>query len=442
MKMPLRVYNGAMGLGYDMAYAAGALVACPLWGYRMVRTGKWRTDWPGRLGGGLPLADDPRPTLLIHAVSVGEANAITQLVSILHEHISAKPRIVISATTDTGIARARRLFEPTHPVMRYPFDFSVCVRRFLDRVQPDVVALTELEVWPNFVGQCDRRGIPVCVINGRLSARSFSRYRRIAKLLRPTFAKLAVVAAQTQAYADRFVELGVPADRVRVLDSMKWDTARLCNDTSTVPGAHALADAMGIDLTRPVIVAGSTGPGEEQLLIDTCPQDAQLVLVPRKPERFEEVAALSSGMVRRSQHPDTATRAVGLSHGSHQRLFLLDTMGELGKAYALADVAIVGRSFLGQFGSNPMEPIALGKPTIIGHHHSDFVDTVEALRAGGGIEVADQPGQAAAGLLADPSRARGLIEAGQRVIRTRQGSSQRHADLLMKMMASAGATTR
>jgi 3-deoxy-D-manno-octulosonic-acid transferase len=178
-----------------------------------------------------------------------------------------------------------------------------------------------------------------------------------------------------------------------------------------------------------LIVAGSTAPGEDKLLIDTCPPEAQLLLVPRKPEWFAGVAALSPGIVRRTEHPDGQSRPL-----DGQRLFLLDTIGELRKAYALADVVIVGRSFLGLYGSDMMEPIALGKPTIIGPHHADFADIMGALIAGEGIIVSAEPGKVAAELLADPTRARALAERGRRVILSRQGATERHAELLLRLM--------
>ncbi|MEX0774275.1 MAG: glycosyltransferase N-terminal domain-containing protein [Phycisphaeraceae bacterium] len=422
-----------MGLGLDLLYGAGGAISSPLWGYRLLRTGKWRTDWQARLGKCAPISHD-RPTLLIHAVSVGEVNLIRLLVDELHRRTHGAWRIVIATTTDTGQARAQQLFEPVHTVVRYPLDFTRSVRRFLDAVRPDVVALVELEVWPNFVGECARRGVPVGVINGRLSARSFRGYRKIAALLRPTFARLAAAAVQTDDYAQRFIHLGVPANAVMVLDTMKWDTAQLA-EPQAVPGREELAAAMGIDRARPLIVAGSTAPGEERLLIDTSPKDAQLMLVPRKPERFDEVAALDRDMIRRTCHPDGAAWPVA-PRSQDRRLFLLDTMGELRKAYSLADVCLVGRSFLGLYGSDPIESIALGKPTIIGTHHSDFQDTVDALRQGGGIEVSDEPGAAAAALLADTPRAQRLAEGGRRVIAARQGATRRHADLLEQLMAA------
>ncbi|NJL32356.1 MAG: hypothetical protein HC898_12475, partial [Phycisphaerales bacterium] len=178
-------------------------------------------------------------------------------------------------------------------MVRYPLDFSSPVNRFLDVAQTRPVVLVELEVWPNFMEQCDRRHIPVCVVNGRLSERSFKRYCWIRPLLRSTFVRLSAVGAQTQAYARRFIHLGTSAERVQVLDSMKWDTAKVVpqgtDAAQLIPGALELAEQLGLDRSRPILVAGSTAPGEDKLLIDTCPAEVQLIIVPRKPEWFELV---------------------------------------------------------------------------------------------------------------------------------------------------------
>jgi 3-deoxy-D-manno-octulosonic-acid transferase len=193
-----------MRLLVDAAYVLAAAVTAPVWLWPRSRAGKLRTDWQARLGriAAVP-GREGRPRVLIHAVSVGEVNALRHLVDRL-ERAPLKPEIVISVTTDTGIARARSLFGGRHDVVRYPFDLSWAVDSFLEATLPDVVALVELEVWPNFVRACGSRHIPVCVINGRLSERSFRRYRHVRPLLRPTFARLAAVAAQSDPYAERF----------------------------------------------------------------------------------------------------------------------------------------------------------------------------------------------------------------------------------------------
>lgn len=420
-----------MSLGYDLAYTAAAAATCPIWGPRLLRTGKWRTDWRARLAR-LPVgasAAAAGPTLLIHAVSVGEANAIRLLLPAVARRVPGI-RIVVSATTDTGIARARHLYAAEHEVVRFPFDWSGCVRRFLDAVRPDVVALVENEVWPNFMGRCARRGIDVCVINGRLTERSFRRYRLVAPAARRMYGLLQAAAVQTEAYARRFRTLGVSAERVHVFDTMKWDTAEIADH---VDGAAGLAATLGIDRSRPLVVAGSTGPGEEQLLLASCPPRAQLLLAPRKPERFDAVARLAPDAMRRTHCPDGAARPP-----DGRRHFLLDTIGELRKAYALADVVAVGRSFVPDHGgSDPIEPIALGKPTIIGPHHTNFLDTVTALRDGGGILVSDQPGPAIADLLARPDQAAELARRGRQVIAGHQGATERHACLLAERVTEA-----
>ncbi len=432
-----------MALRYDIAYGLAAVAASPILAARLLRTGKWRTDWASRFGRGPALHNGEvrrpdRPTLLIHAVSVGEVSAIRLLVERLATQ-PHPPRLVISTTTDTGFARASELFAAHHHVVRFPFDFTAAVRRFLDRIKPDAVALVELEVWPNFVAECAQRDIPVCVVNGRLSEHSYNRYRRIVPIVRPTFSRLAAAAVQSPTYASRFEALGMPIDRIRVLDTMKWDTAKMVDH---VPGSTALAQAMGINRSRPIVVAGSTGDGEEKQLIETLamwPPGAQLVLVPRKPERFEAVAQLDRGMVRRSAHPDDG-RPPALASPHERRVFLVDTMGELGKAYALADVAVVGRSFNGWGGSDPIEPIALGKPTLIGPDHANFQDTVAALRGSGGIRVTETPGQTVLELLKNPAEARKLADAGRAVIRQHQGATDRHVELLMELLGTrAGA---
>lgn len=414
-------------LRYDLAYALAALLGSPLFAFRLLRTGKWRTDWRGRFGHCAPLDADSAHTILVHGVSVGEVNAARELVRLL---VSEGPslRLVISSTTNTGVARARKLFGEAHPVARFPFDFSWMVCRFLDRIRPNVVVLMELELWPNFLAECERRGIPTIVVNGRLSDGSFRSYQRMRRLVRPMFRRLTMVGAQTEAYARRFEELGVFEDRIRVTDTMKWDNVDL---EATVAGSSELATALGIDEDRPLVVAGSTGPGEEEMLIGSRPPGMQLLLVPRKPERFEEVARLDPGIVRRSDRPDGSRGAP-----TKADVFLLDTMGELEKAYALADVVIIGRSFTPLGGSDPIPAVALGRPTIVGPHHQNFDHVVAALERAGAIVVTTEPMALAHELLDGPGRGQAMIEQGRAVIRSRQGASAESARIVLDLLGS------
>lgn len=420
----------------DIAYLTGLTVASPVWGYKLLSTGKWKTDWSGRFGQGEALPKPPGTrTILFHAVSVGETSLIRRLVAELAGR-DEKLNIVIANTTNTGIAQSQKLYGNRHAIVRYPLDLTGAVAHFLDRVKPDVVATVELEVWPHLTEACHRRGIPICVINGRISDRSFPRYAKIAPLLRPTFSKLSAAAMQTQSYADRIITMGTPADRVHVLDTMKWDAADLAD---TVPGTDELACAMGIDRNRPIVVLGSTGEDEEKLLSEPLERvlspEVQIIIVPRKPERFDAVAAQYPGIVRRSVHRDGNTRPADM-----QRYFLVDTLGELRKVYNLADVVIVGRSFNRWGGSDPIEPVALGKPTLYGPDHRNFTEVANALRDGGGLLIPQNPTQAAtltARLLANTDEASKLATCGREVIRTRLGATKRHADLLFQLLNKA-----
>ncbi|CAG1009122.1 3-deoxy-D-manno-octulosonic-acid transferase [Phycisphaerales bacterium] len=400
----------------DFLYIPLAVATAPVW------AGKKRSGWNERFGKIPSLPAKRRPRLLLHAVSVGEVSALRELVPLLTPHCE----VVVSATTDTGLKRARELFGEQAFVVRYALDFSWCVRRFLDAVRPDAVGLVELEVWPNFIDECARRGIPAGIINGRLSLRSFRGYSRIRPFFRRRLRTLAFAAVQDLDYAGRFQGLGLPADKCSVTGSMKWDAAKI--EDGPVPGAEELARDMGIDRARPLIVAGSTGPGEEALFHAACPAGAQLLCAPRKPERFDLAAKDMPGCVRR-------TGAGGSARGADR--FLLDTIGELRKAYSLAEVVIVGRSFMGDlFGSDPIEPVALGKPTVLGPFVADFEQVTAALDQSEALLRTDRQGLAEAlrSVLEDSARRKGLAERGRRVIRVNQGASERHAQMLLAML--------
>lgn len=412
----------------DLAYLLLAAISSPIWLLRMIATGKIRTNWPARFGrvrATIP-PKDGRPRILLHAVSVGEVNAVREVVRILIDH-PQKPHVMLASTTDTGLARAQAVFGSSCAVVRYPFDFSFAVRRFLDSVQPDVVGLVELEVWPNFTAVCARRGIRVGVINGRLSERSARRYARIAGLVRPAFRRLSFAAAQTETYAARFRSVGVAEDRVIVTDTMKWDTAVIEDD---VTGGDELADAMGIDRSRPLIVAGSTAREEHAFLHQCVPDQVQLLCAPRKPEWFDQAAADLPGCARRSKGDS----------GSKTNRFLLDTIGELRPAYSIADIVIVGRTFAPYGGSDMMEPISLGKATIIGPDVTNFRDTARVLLERDGLIQTNRESlpNVIQELLDQPRRRDELARNGRDVIREHQGASARHAELLMKLICAEG----
>lgn len=406
----------------DAIYSVLAVAAAPIWAR------KARGGWAERFGRTpeLPGPAAGRGRLLIHGVSVGEINALRELVPLLKDDAE----VVVSASTDTGLARAKDLYSAACTVVRYPLDFTRSVRRFLDAVRPDAVALVELELWPNFVGECERRGIPVCVINGRLSERSFRGYRKIRRWMSRSFSKLAFAAVQDAAYAARFEAMGVAPERCLLTGSMKWDAAKI---DDRVPGAEVIGAEFGLDRSKPLIVAGSTGPGEEAMLHAACPAGVQLLCAPRKPERFDEASNALPGCVRRSEVRGKGPRA---ERGAER--FVLDSIGELRAAYSLADVVVVGRSFGAQYGSDPIEPIALGKATLIGPAVADFAQIVGELERAGGL-VRSTPESLAGdlrSLLGHPARRRALAEAGRACIRANQGAARRHAELLVSLLRS------
>jgi 3-deoxy-D-manno-octulosonic-acid transferase len=427
---------------YDIAYTVGLALAAPYWlivpkarrkvlGALSQRMGK--STAPARL------VAAPFPSLMIHAVSVGELNATPALIGALG---AARPDLhfVISTTTKTGTDRALQLFATNSRVtlIRFPLDFTVAVRRTLDQHRPNVVVLMELEVWPNFMAQCKQRNIPVLIVNGRLTPSSFRGYRRLRPLTAGMFRSLAHVCAQDQTYATRFIEVGAPPDRVSVTGTMKFDTAQLGN---RVEGDEELARALGLSPGRELIwVCGSTGPGEETIVLDVYRTLRQrhpalrLAIIPRKPERFDEVAgqiiAAGYALVRRSR-PDASLNGDAVVLG--------DTMGELRKFYSLSDVVFVGRSLVDlgprQHGSDMIEPAALGKPVVVGPFTHNFADVMrQFLEADAMRVVKDAAGSTAAldVLLANPSQRADIGRRAREVVQRGQGATGRNLEIILK----------
>lgn len=411
----------ALGLGFA-AYATK----------QRLRTGRWRDDLRtrnGLVGGLTPRA--PGPRILVHGVSVGETHALQPLVKALAASPAA-PDVVVSASTATGHERARAIHAPGREVVRFPLDFTWMANRFLDRLRPALVVLGELELWPSFLAACARRRIPVCVVNGRLSERSYRGYHAWRALVRPMFRQLDLVVAQTETYRDRFTAMGVPAHRAVVGGSLKWDAARAEPDPAL---AATLAAALGIDRSRPVIVAGSTGPGEEEVLVGDLPEGSQLVLAPRSPDRWNEVARLVPGMPRRSNAANTvAGKHPRPSRRDKRQVFLLDTIGELPAAYLLADTVFIGRSLTSLGGSNPLEPAALGKPVVTGPHYANFADIVGALQEEGGIAVSADPMEVARGWHADPRSVVPVVEGARRAMARNRGTARSTAERILKLL--------
>jgi 3-deoxy-D-manno-octulosonic-acid transferase len=424
------------GLLLDIAYLCALVAASPFWLYRMIRYGRYREDIAQRFGA-VPRRPTGRPAVWIHGVSLGEINAARALVQELQSRLP-RYEVVISSTTETGMAAAKRLFGAEYLLFRWPLDFSLAVRRAIRRIRPDLVVLMEGEVWPNFLIACNEAQIPVAVVNARMSAdKGYPGYRRLGPLAALLFNRVSAYGVQDESYARRYRDLGVDPDRLNVTGMMKFDTAEV---SDTLEGQDDLAIALGIADARPLIVAGGTGPGEERILLEGFRQlqqrhpEARLAIVPRKPERFDEVARLieSEGfaLVRRSQRPDGTPGAP-----CGDAVVLGDTMGELRKLYALATCIFVGRSLVDMGGSDMIEAAALGRPTAFGPYTQNFPQA-DALAENGCARVAD--GRALVDRLdqwlSDPDDAARIGREAQQYVRTRQGATQRNVEMLCRLL--------
>lgn len=416
-------------------YLAAAVALSPMVAYRALRHNRYRTGWSERFGD-LHRKNPDAPCIWLHGVSVGEINATKTVVAELEAQFPDH-EIVITTTTDTGHARAKTLYGSDYTVCYFPLDLSPFVRRALDQLKPDICLLMELEVWPNFLKEAARRQVPIAVINGRISDKSYGSYRHIRPLLSKTFKSLSLILAQTQEYADRFKDLGCPAGRVHVTGSLKYDTAQV---TQTVEGADELNQRLHLSGSR-LWVAGGTGTDEETLILQAFKRlkaqpalkDLRLAIVPRKPERFARVAQdiLDAGfsLTRYSELKDAQTEAPA----DPDAVILGDTMGDLRAFYSLSCVAFVGRSLVPMGGSDMMEVVALGKPTLFGPHTFNFRQTVQALLvAQGALEVSDENTlcDSVSRCLTDAAFAETLAKNGQQVILDHQGATQESVRLL------------
>ena len=346
--------------------------------------GYWER-WGERFGRIPPLSGDQQ-TLWVHAVSVGEVQAAVPLVRALLAG-GRDLRIVVTTTTPTGHERVQQALGNSVLHRYAPYDLPGAVRRFLERVRPQLVIIMETELWPNILHQCSRRRIPVLLANARLSEQSAASYRRVATTAGKMLASISCIAAQTRQDAARLISLGARADRVRVTGNTKFDV-RL--PASLSEEAQVLRRCFGVD--RGVWIAASTHDGEEQQVLQAFEQvrkalpDSLLVLVPRHPTRAVSVAAL----VRKFGHV-TAMRSESPVSCADASVFIGDTMGELPLFYAASDVAFVGGSLVREGGHNMLEPAALGIPVVFGPYVHDVAEISDRLlEVGAGRRVNDK----------------------------------------------------
>ena len=357
----------------------------------------------------------------VHAVSVGESIAAAPMIRELKVRYPQLP-ITVTCMTPTGSERIKALFGDSVQHCYLPYDLPWAASRFLQRLQPKLAVVMETELWPNHIHQCARRGIPVALANARLSERSARGYARFARLTAPMLAELSLIAAQTDAEATRFQQLGAREDCVTVTGSIKFD---LSVDPTLPERAAQLRQRWGA-ATRPIWIGASTHTGEDEILLAAHRQllaehpDALLILVPRHPERFGSVFELC-----RKQGFTTVRRSHDEAPQAGTQVLLGDTMGEPLFLFALADVAFVGGSLVPTGGHNLLEPAALGKPVLTGPHLFNFLDIAAQLREAGALgEITSAPELAAeiTALWCDPERAERARVAGYGVLKNNQGA--------------------
>ena len=369
---------------YSALLAAGLVLTLPYWLLQRRRYGKYRAGLGERLGR-IPerLRTQPtRPAIWVHAVSVGEVLAVSGLVAELREQFP-EHRVMVSTTTDTGQELARSRFGEEN-VFYFPLDFAFAIRPCLRWLGPELIVLAETEFWPNFLRLAHESGARLAVVNARISDRSWPGYRRFRWVFCKILNQIDLFVTQTEEDARRLVDIGAPAERVQVSGNLKFDVPL----PPSPPIVASLRAAFQQNATGPVIVCGSTLDDEERLLLCAFANvlashpRAVMILAPRHPERFGEVAQLLEELGvpfwRRSLW--AGDRIAG-------GVLLIDTIGELAALYSLADVAFVGGSLVARGGHNILEPAQHGVPILIGNHTENFRDIVELFRSHDAVRV-------------------------------------------------------
>ena len=431
-------------LFYNLALLAGLVASAPWWLWRMATTHKYREGLGDRLGRVPPWLRSQaaeKPVLWLHAVSVGEVLAVSRLIGEL-DNSMPDLQLLVSTTTSTGQALARERLGPNR-VFYCPLDLPWAVRAYLNALKPRMLILAETEFWPNLLHACARRGIPVAVVNARISDRSWPRYRRLRRLWRPILGTIGRALAQSETDATRLRAIGLEPGRVSVGGNLKFDV-RAAQEAEATRLLRSLTPGLR------VVVAGSTLEGEEAALLDAWPKILQLdarfamVLAPRHPERFASVGALldrsGAAWVKRSSWKD---RSPGqLEPIKAGQIVLLDTIGELASIYSLATVAVVGGSLVPAGGHNPLEPAQFGVPIVMGSHYANFRAITDDLRANDAIRIVSR--EELAGTLIDlvshPTEAAAMGARAKQVFGAQAGATGRTVRALQELLVAQGPT--
>ena len=430
---------------YNILFTIGFILASPYYFVRMRRRGNWQPGFAERLGKydtKLKQAITNRDTLWMHAVSVGEVNLCTQLIRSLQPRLP-NLKIVVSTTTTTGMGELRRKLPNHISKVYYPIDFRPFVSRALATVNPVAIVLVEAEIWPNFLWAARRRGIPVFLVNARLSERSYRGYRRFAFLFRPLFATFAGVGAQNEADAERLRQLGCRPEAIHIVGSLKFDAAKL--DERRLLNVPALLSQLGVKPGARLLIGGSTHSGEEAILAEQFVRlrarfpDLFLVLVPRHFERSRDVGrdlkALGIKFCYRTDLTNSKRRLT-----EPVDCLVVNTTGELKHFYEHGTVIFIGKSLTAEGGQNPIEPAALGKAMVFGPNMQNFAEVVRSfMQQDGAVQVKDaaELEKALGELLDSEPRREQLGRNALKVIRENLGAVERTADIIVDRLAPA-----
>ncbi len=429
---------------YSLLYGAGLILYAGVATVRRL-TGGRHSPVLARLGpGGVPPPQERKrggPTVWIHAVSVGELNAVRPLIQALlaREDIS----LVLSTTTSTGQALARRDFAERATVLYFPVDLRSVCRRYLRRLKPTLVVLAETELWPNFLTSVRLAEVPVVLINGRLSDASFRRYRRFAGFFRPLLRSVAHFCMQTKVDRDRVIELGVDPERANWIGNLKFDYRRAGSPDQTLLN-EGLLRILRREAADRVLVCGSTKPGEEGPLAEVAAHlrrdgaSLKLVVAPRHPHRGPEVAE-----ILRSAGFETLLRSrLELTREAlpPADAIVLDSIGELAGVYEIADLVFVGGSLVAAGGQNVIEPAACSKPILFGPHMDNFREIAAVFTsryAALQVQSAAELEARLADLLRDSHARDWLGRNARKVIRDNQGAVDRTLEVLERYLSGS-----
>ena len=417
---------------YTLALIGAGIVALPFVLWRCLRGATYLREFPERLGGQLPAPVQLNGCLWFHAASVGEVQGLRPVVDALHARFPSRP-VVFSTFTPTGKATAQALVPQAQRVFLLPVDLPWAFGKTVRRLRPGALIVQETELWPNLFRCLGRLQVPIVVVNGRLSSRSFRRYAAVRPFARRVLGNVSLVLAQSDASAQRFRHLGVPTRRVWTVGNTNIDRA-LKQAHSVQP--HPMAQSMA---GRRVLVAGSTHDGEESILVSVYRRlrerfpDLCLVLAPRHLERVEaivrHVRASRLSVIRRSRYQGEA--------GICADVVLLDTLGELVSFYRFCTVAFVGGSLVPVGGHNILEPAMFGKPLLFGPHMHHFPELAGLLsNAGGAMQVRDEAHlyAQAAYLLANPSQGAAMGRRARQVLEANSGALERTCESIAALL--------